>query len=394
MTSPLRLEDSIDKGEFDRWIDDARLDRLSDRNIADLAQRLAASGKRLRGPKPAADLASTGGPGSLSTLLSPLALVASGFSVPKLGVPGRPAGGVDVLSQIPGYSVRLDHEDAQKILSSCGYVHALAGSEYAPADAALFEYRQKMSAQALPALVIASLLSKKLAMGVDALGLEVRVGPHGNLGHDLDAARANAQRFCRVAAMCSIEATCFLTDGSVAQQPFIGRGEALMAIWQLLTSRSNRWLSAHASDCLNWSATLTRSPVAKWTRIADAFASNVVAQGGSLDGFYAKVAEVTAAHTRTVDAVSDGYVRYDLGKLRSAILSARGPDLIDGFIDTAGLILLVEDESFVETGASIISVRCGDEMWDSFSAELANAIEVAEEPRGAGSRGTLEVLRV
>ncbi len=60
-----------------------------------------------------ADVASTGGPSSLSTLLSPLFLRAGGAVVPKLGVPGRPAGGIDCLAQIPGYRTELSAQEVE-----------------------------------------------------------------------------------------------------------------------------------------------------------------------------------------------------------------------------------------------------------------------------------------
>src|SRR5437868_14746215 len=81
---------------------------------------------------PTADVASTGGPASLSTLLCPLYLRSYGFVVPKLGVPGRPAGGIDVLAQLPGYRVDLSEADVRRVLERCGYAHFLAGTQFAP----------------------------------------------------------------------------------------------------------------------------------------------------------------------------------------------------------------------------------------------------------------------
>lgn len=164
-----------DELNFDHWIDEARSDRLEDRDIARLAETLAASGERLKRRDASADLASTGGPGSLSTLWGPAALVAHDVTVAKLGVPGRPAGGVDVLMQIEGYRTDHDAVGAEKIIDQCGYAHLLAGARFAPADAAMFSYRQHLKAQNIPALAIASLLSKKLATGTALAGLEVRV---------------------------------------------------------------------------------------------------------------------------------------------------------------------------------------------------------------------------
>ena len=146
-----------------------------------LAVALAESGTRLVLPegRTTADVASTGGPASLSTLLCPLYLRDLGFVVPKLGVPGRPAGGIDVLAQVPGYQVELDATEMFRVLDRCGYAHFLAGPEFAPLDAALFRYRQKAGAQNVTALAVASILAKKIACGLNLAGLDVRVAPHG-----------------------------------------------------------------------------------------------------------------------------------------------------------------------------------------------------------------------
>lgn len=383
----------MDKAVIDRWIDDARGGSLDDGRIAELARLLAASGTRLPAPRPTADLASTGGPGSLSTLIAPLALASYGLKVPKLGVPGRPAGGVDVLQQIPGYSARLDRSEALKVLQDCGYVHLEAGEIYAPADAQMFARRQQRGAQALPELAIASLLSKKIAMGVDTVGLEVRVGPHGNFGADRNSARSNADQFCRVARLCSIDATCFITDGRIAQQPYIGRGEALLAMALLLRSDANDWLAAHASDCLEWSATLADRSVAPMGRIAEMFGANVVAQGGSVAGFEARANEVASRHTRMMHARSSGWLRHDLGRLRAAIMSTRDGAQPSTLSDPAGVVLLVRSGARVEVGTAIASVRCSDEIWHSFGPAVSDSMILTAEP-WLTEHGALEVVSV
>jgi hypothetical protein len=88
--------------------------------------------------RPTADLASTGGPSSLSTLLGPLYLHSYEFIVPKLGVPGRPAGGIDVLAQLPGYKIRLNLSEINDVIERCGYAHFLADENFAPLDATFF----------------------------------------------------------------------------------------------------------------------------------------------------------------------------------------------------------------------------------------------------------------
>ena len=165
--------------------------RLSDDEIARLARVLADSGATLSWPSTVtvADIPSTGGPSSLSTLISPLFLVALGCAVPKLAVIGRPAGGIDVMAQVPYYTITLSRTDVLRIIDRCRYAHFLATTDHAPLDARLFDYRRKTDAVNVPALAIASLLAKKLAVGLAQVGLEVRVAPHGNFGGTWTEAR-------------------------------------------------------------------------------------------------------------------------------------------------------------------------------------------------------------
>jgi pyrimidine-nucleoside phosphorylase len=383
--------------EFDDWIDRARRGDLGDADVARLAERLAASGDRVDVAERSADVASTGGPGSLSTLWAPPALVASGFKVPKLGVPGRPAGGIDVLVQLPGYLVDLDRRALQRVLDQCGYAHVLAGTNFAPADAAMFAYRQRVGAQSLPALAIASLLSKKLAMGVRNVGLDVRVSRHGNFGTGREPAACNARMFVRVAELLGIRAICFLTDGSIPQQPYLGRGESLAALFRLLAGTASAWLQDHAATCEGWASTLCRSGLIPAARIADAFAANITAQGASMDMLERKAALVEAEHTRRVLAEREGIVSYDLGGLRQAILNARAADEGLTFDDSAGLILLVEPGMAVRAGEPLVSARCPDEAWRPLREAVAAAIRFSDHADAATPQrtfGTLEMISV
>ena len=382
---------------FENWIARARSNEITDTGIAELANWLAASGEQLSPRGRTADLASTGGPGSLSTLWAPAALVASGFLVPKLGVPGRPAGGIDVLSQVPGYRIDLDRSKAQAVLEKCGYAHIIAGATFAPADAAMFTYRQQNGAQSIPELAIASLLAKKLVMGVKSVGLEVRVAQHGNFGVDRENAKSNAQRFGRVARLLGVEAICFLTDGTRPQQPYFGRGEALLALSHLFGARACSWLEQHVLTCENWTSILTRSCSSSRLGIAHAFASNILAQEGSINGLEECAAEVAAAHSRILPASRHGMVSYDLGQLRSAILEARGPDNGSSFSDSAGLILLAMPGSIVRKGQPLVSLRCSDAVWSKMSESVLSAIKLAEPAEGVtpdSLSGTMEVIGV
>ena len=260
----------------------------------------------------------------------------------------------------------------------------------------MFARRQAVGSQAVAELAMASLLAKKLAMGVTSVGLEVRVAPHGNFGASRSEANGNARRFCRIARMLGIAAVCFLTDGNIPQQPYLGRGEMLLAVSLLLDGTAPEWLARHASHCEAWAAELVGSEIVSEVAVRDAFIANIEAQGGSCEGLRAVAAAAFDGHTKVIVADSDGIVDYHLGALRSAILAARCLDSEERFDDSAGIVLLVEPGRRVLQGDLLISVRCNDANWSSFSAALRNAINVSDPGDGVGAArlaGAMEIVR-
>jgi pyrimidine-nucleoside phosphorylase len=205
-------------------------------DICALTRDLAESGATVESASlgSTADVASTGSPFSLTTLICPLLLVASGHIVPKLGVPGRPAGGIDCLLQIPGYRADFGTEEVIRILKQCGYAHFLAAGRIAPLDARLFVLRQANGLQAVPKLAIASILSKKLAAQVVNVGLDVRVAPWGNFGADFAAAEVTARTFAECASALGLLPYVFLSDATTPYQPYLGRAESLVAMVKIL----------------------------------------------------------------------------------------------------------------------------------------------------------------
>ena len=230
----------------------ARRDDVTNEDIARLARILAESGDLapMWIGRPAADVASTGAPSSLSTLLGPLYLLSMGFRVPKLGVPGRPAGGVDTLAQIPGYKVNLTREDVHRCRDQCGYAHFLAGENHAPLDARFFFFRQRVGAQRIPEAGNCKHTFEKVAVGLHRTVLDIRVAAHGNFGCNWEEARENGRRFSAVAAILGIGATCILTDATVPYQRFLGRGESLLALRHSFNGTADAWLRRHATACL------------------------------------------------------------------------------------------------------------------------------------------------
>lgn len=351
--------------EMHALISEAQADKLTDDDIAELASRLADSGLRLGRDDGAADVASTGGISSLSTLLCPLQLRVRGYRVPKLGVAGRPAGGVDVLQTVPGYDAHLSREAVEVELDRAGYVHLLADEGWAPLDAQLFAYRQRTGTQGLPPLVIASLLAKKLAAGTVGAGLEIRVASHGNFGSDFATARLNAERYIRVARLLKLRPTCALTDASQPYQPYIGRGEAVFALWTAITDRADSWLGEHIGLCKQIADAVAADagsdgPLADRIGIADAQSRLLRAHGTSWDAFEAKALEIRDAHRSEITADAGGIVEYRLEQLRSILVQRQRdePRLSEGMTpDPVGVVLHARPGERVMKGDILLSVR-------------------------------------
>lgn len=363
---------------------------------ADLAAALAASGDVYHpGTELTADVASTGGPSSLSTLLCQLFLRAGGLAVPKLGVPGRPAGGIDCLAQIEGYRTELDGCSLDAVMRTVGYAHFTAGGRYAPLDERVFLLRQKHGCQNVPTLVAASLLSKKLAVGVTNAGLDIRVASHGNFGGTMSQARQNAKLFAQAAALLGLRGHAALTDGSTPYQPYIGRGEALLALSEVFDGASEEWLDVHLEQCRMLSS--TASPAAHRPAVEAAsraelrhwFFANLQAQGAEEGAFSKKVAQVREGHINQILARQDGIVEVSLEKIRRSLLKAQGAAAREGvpFPDPAGIVLRHKPGTLVCSGEALATVRVNEvSLRDTLLSELSVAISASPVAGGQKER--------
>ena len=370
---------------------------MTNEEIARLALILGRSGEvtSFRLGLRATDLASTGGPSSLSTLLGPIYLCAMGCCVPKLGVPGRPAGGVDTLAQIPGYDIFLTSRDVLSCMEQCGYAHFLANEDHAPLDARLFRYRQKVGAQSIPELAIASILAKKVSVGLERSGLDIRVAPHGNFGRSWHEARSNAHRFRDVASILEIDAVCMLTDATVPFQPFLGRGESLLALHYLFSNTADANLVRHATLCLAMAtAVAAPSPVTLTSSIQECsshFFNNVRAQGGSRDAFEEYTTHVETNHRFHLIAKREGFVQIDLERVRDVVVHYQRAGLTEErpFPDEMGVVLKRQPGDFVCRGDLLATVRISERHWTSSESRLKEAISVM--PKVTRAQGYEEV---
>jgi thymidine phosphorylase len=265
------------------------------------------------------------------------------------------------------------------VIARCGYAHFLAGAEFAPLDAALFRFRQKVGAQDIPALAVASILSKKIACGVNFAGLDVRTAPHGNFGSDFDEARDTANAFCSAAAASGVTPVAFLTDARAPYQPFIGRGESLMALQRIFERREDAWLGDHNDKCRLMAAHVTalRQGAAPGGEIADVFMNNLEAQGSSKEAFYERVDFVEKLPRRDLLAERDGFIWLEMTELRAVFVDANSRSADPSvFSDALGIILRARPGAYVRCGDLLASIRAEDAVWQLVEQRLTKCFRV------------------
>jgi thymidine phosphorylase len=164
-------------------------------------------------PGPVLDKHSTGGVGDkLSLMLAPI-VAACGGVVPMISGRGlgHTGGTLDKLEALPGYRVNLARDELLGVLRHCGCAIVGASEHLAPADRRLYAIRDVTATVESVPLITASILSKKLAAGLQGLVLDVKVGS-GAFSPTLDGARALAHSLVSVARGAGLPARALVTD--------------------------------------------------------------------------------------------------------------------------------------------------------------------------------------
>jgi thymidine phosphorylase len=194
------------------------------------------SGARL--PGPVLDKHSTGGIGDkVSLVLAPL-VAACGGVVPMISGRGlgHTGGTLDKLASIPGYDTTPDLARFRAAVGAAGCAIVGQTADLAPADRRLYAVRDVTATTDSLPLITASILSKKLAAGLDALVMDVKVGS-GALLPSLEAATALAESLLEVAGAAGLPTVALLTDMTQALGHDVGNALEVREAIDVLTGR-------------------------------------------------------------------------------------------------------------------------------------------------------------
>ena len=172
---------------------------------------------------PKADKHSTGGVGDKTSLIiAPLA-AACGIAVPMISGRGlgHTGGTLDKLESIPGYNVNLSFKRLKKVMKACGFGLIGQTKQIVPADKKLYALRDATATVPYIPLIVASIMSKKLAEGLDALVLDVKTGS-GAFIQKFSESKKLAEELCSTGKAFGVNTLALITDMSQPLGKFVG----------------------------------------------------------------------------------------------------------------------------------------------------------------------------
>ena len=377
-----------------------RLNGMTDRETTDLTLEMRDSGdvadlSAIPGIK--VDKHSTGGVGDTTTLvLTPLA-AACGVPVAKISGRGlgHTGGTLDKLESIPGMKVAMSTEQFIRQVNEIGLVVAAQSGYLAPADKTLYALRDVTSTVDSLPLIISSIMSKKLASGVDAIVLDVKTGS-GAIMHTLEDSKALAEGMVRVGKLAGKPMVALVTDMSQPLGTHVGNALEVKEAIDLLAGRAGGDLLEVSLGSGGWMlklAGITETAEEGEARMREAIASGaglqklkemIAAQGGDPAVCDDVKLLPQAAVIRTAVCGKAGYVQKmdteALG-LASQAMGAGRETMEDQLDYSVGYVLKVRLGDKVEEDTPLVELHAKNEA-DAARAEAAikAAIRIGPEP--------------
>jgi pyrimidine-nucleoside phosphorylase len=346
------------------------------------------------------DKHSTGGVGDkVSLILAPI-VASCGVPVPMISGRGlgHTGGTLDKLESIPGFRTDLSIAEYKKVIKDIGVVMIGQTKEIAPADKKMYALRDVTATVECIPLIAGSIMSKKLAEGIDALVLDVKTG-RGAFMQTRDLSRKLAQTLVKIGTQFGKETLGFITDMNQPLGITIGNWLEVMESVECL--RNNRGTNDGSSDLMEVTHLLSGAMIALGKKAAtieegvekskDAirngkaygkFIELVRAQGGhiaAIENFENR--EPQPRFSTEIRSIAGGYVNeidsLELGLASIALGASR--EKIDDVIDPkAGIKLNQKVGNSVAAGDSLaVFYTDRESTLESARVRIANAFHIS-----------------
>jgi pyrimidine-nucleoside phosphorylase len=370
---------------------------MTDREVSSFTECMLRSGESVdlsAVPGMKVDKHSTGGVGDKTSLIvAPLA-AAAGVVVPMMSgrALGHTGGTLDKLESIPGFRTNLTAEEFQKQLAEFGLCFIGQSGQLVPADLKLYALRDVTATVESIPLIASSVMSKKLAEGVDALVLDVKVGAGAFMKKQVDARRL-AQTMVGIGRRMDKKVVALITDMSQPLGYAVGNALEVMEASQTLQNAGPHDLTKLSLELAARMIHLGKKAASleEARRIAEQclvdgsgfkkFKQVVAAQGGNPQALDKFELLPNATGMREVVSPRGGYVTSidaeDIGSASNLI--GAGRDRKEDAIDPAvGIILEVKAGEKVDAGSVLCRLYyTGEERVEEAAEMVEDAFRIS-----------------
>jgi pyrimidine-nucleoside phosphorylase len=253
-------------------------------------------------PAAIVDKHSTGGVGDKTSLVLAPLVATAGVLVPMISGRGlgHTGGTLDKLESIPSFNVNLSTNEFKRVLGACGCAMIGQTAEIAPADRKLYALRDVTGTVESPHLICASIMSKKLAEGIDALVLDVKTGSGAFMKRAEDAAFL-AQLMAETGESMGKKVVALITDMNQPLGTHIGNALEVIEVVEVLRGGGPEDLRDLCLELAGWMLYL--GGAAKTPKQGRADSAKRIQSGAALERFRHMV-ELQGGNPRAIDDAS------------------------------------------------------------------------------------------
>ena len=341
------------------------------------------------------DKHSTGGVGDKTSLvLAPLA-AAGGLIVPMISGRGlgHTGGTLDKLEAIPGFNVNLSIAEFRRVLNSCGCAMIGQTAEIAPADRKLYALRDVTGTVESSYLICASIMSKKLAEGIDALVLDVKTGSGAFMKNEKDAVFL-AELMVETGELVGKKMVALITDMNQPLGTHVGNSLEVIEVLDVLRGGGPEDLRELCRELAGWmfylgdiesTPELGKMKAEKLIRSGDAldtFRKMVKLQGGDERVLDDPSLLPRAKHTRQISSPKNGFISEidcQAVGIASVILGGGRAKKEDSVDPSVGIILHRKLGDPVSAGEPLCTIHYNSETQaNEAAALLQKSFRIAE----------------